>query len=104
MSKIYTENEVIKIISLVQAIKDGETIQTPTAKGGYIDCREITVNDILLYFSNYRIKPKTRYNIQVTNKQLDVIKASLSAFEMANINGTARKLCKNILDNLKTIS
>ena len=100
----FSREDVIKIISLMQAIVDGKTLQTPNGKGGWVDIKEtVMVNDLLLYFDTYRIKPEPKYNLELTAGELDVVKSSLSAFIMAKINKDAQKLSRNILDNIKNI-
>ena len=58
MEKTFTEKEVIDIISLVEAIKDGKKVETPNGKGGYVEVKDISVNDLLQHFKKYRIKIK----------------------------------------------
>ena len=67
MEKTFTEKEVIDIISLVEAIKDGKKLETPNGKGGYVEVKDIIVNDLLQYFKKYRIKTK---NIKTTIKEV----------------------------------
>lgn len=99
----FTREDVIKIISLMQAVVDGKTIQAPNGNGGWIDIKEVLVNDLLLYYKSYRIKPEPKYNLELTTEELDVVKSSLSAFMLAKTNETAQKLCRNILDNIDRI-
>lgn len=101
----FTREDIIKIISLMQAIVDGKTLQTPNGNGGWIDVKEtVMVNDLLLYYNTYRIKPELKYNLELTYDELDVIRSSLSAFILAKTNETAQKLCRNILDNIECIT
>lgn len=65
--KNFTEEEVIRIISLTQAIKDGKKIETPNGNGGYVEVKDISVNDLLQHFKKYRIKPK---EIKTTIKEV----------------------------------
>lgn len=100
----FSREDVIKIISLMQAIADGKTLQAPNGKGGWVDIKEtVMVNDLLLYFDTYRIKPESKYNLELTAGELDVVKSSLSAFIIAKINKDAQKLSRNILDNIENI-
>lgn len=100
----FTKEDVVKIISLMQAIVDGKTLQTLNGNGGWIDVKEVTVNDLLCYFNVYRIKPEPKYNLELTYAELDVVRSSLSAFMLAKTNETAQKLCRNILDNIEGIT
>ena len=100
----FSREDVIKIISLMQAIADGKTLQAPNGKGGWVDIKEsVMVNDLLLYFDTYRIKPESKYNLELTAGELDVVKSSLSAFIMAKVDKDAQKLSRNILDNIENI-
>jgi len=54
--KKYTENDVLKIIFLIIAIKDGRTIQTTNGNGGWVDCKDLIIKDIMTNFKQYRIK------------------------------------------------
>jgi hypothetical protein len=54
--KKYTENDVIRIIFLIMAIKDGKTIQAPNGNGGWVDCKDLIIKDIMTNFKQYRIK------------------------------------------------
>ena len=54
--KKYAEFEVLKIIFLIMAIKDGKTIQTPNGNGGWVDCEDLIIKDIMTNFKQYRIK------------------------------------------------
>lgn len=100
----FTKEDVIKIISLMQAVVDGKTIQAPNGNGGWIDVKEVLVNDLLYYYKSYRIKPEPKYNLELTYDELDVVKSSLSAFMLAKTNETAQKLCRNILDDIEGIT
>ena len=99
----YSDKDVVKIISLTQAVTKGKTLQTQNGKGGWVDVKDLIVNDLLLYFDKYRIKPELKYNLELTIDELDVIKSSLSAFIMAKTNEVAQKLSRNILDNIENI-
>ena len=100
----FSKEDVIKIISLMQAIADGKTLQAPNGNGGWIDIKEVMVNDLLCYFNVYRIKPEPKYYLELTCDELDVIKSSLSAFILAKTNETAQRLCRNILDDIEGIT
>lgn len=47
-----------ELLPIIQAIADGKffTLQTPNGKGGWVDCKDVTVVDLLKY--TYRIKPR----------------------------------------------
>ena len=60
----FTKEDVVKIISLMQAIVDGKTLQTSNGNGGWCDVKEVMVNDLLCYFNVYRIKPEENYTIE----------------------------------------
>lgn len=54
--KKYTENDVLRIIFLIIAIKDGKTIQTPNGNGGLVDCKDLIIKDVMTNFKQYRVK------------------------------------------------
>ena len=105
MKPDFSRKDVIKIISLMQAIADGKTLQIPNGNGGWVDIKEtVTLNDLLLYFDTYRIKPEPKYNLELTADELKVVESSLNVFMLAKTNETAQKLCRNILDNIEGIA
>lgn len=54
--KKYTENDVLRIIFLIMAIKDGKTIQAPNGNGGWVDCKDLIIKDVMTNFKQYRVK------------------------------------------------
>ena len=106
MEKTFTEKEVIDIISLVEAIKDGKKIETPNGKGGYVEVKDIIVNDLLQHFKKYRISSNTslsKYKLDLTDDEIDMIETSVRCMLSAKMNDKAQKICRNILDGLKEI-
>ena len=108
MKLYFSKEDVLKIISLMQAITDGKTLQASNGNGGWVDVLEPTVNDIILYFNTYRIKHDdsipSKYNIKLSAEEIDVIKTSIDAMLLAKVNGKAKKLCGNILDGIDRLN
>lgn len=64
MERWYSDKDVVKIISLTQAVTKGKTLQTQNGNGGWVDVKDLIVNDLLLYFDRYRIKPEENHTIE----------------------------------------
>ena len=88
-------------IEVIKAYGEGKMIQHLNLDGEWVDC------DMPISFSNnhsFRIKPESKYYLELTYDELDVVRSSLSAFILAKTNGTAQRLCRNILDDIEGIT